>query len=340
MLEFKPWSRSTLDNALKKYQQDHILSILDIELGGACNFKCIYCDTPKYTQVISYSIEQIEQLVSESYIDWLFICGLGEPTVSRNRNDLIKILDICKKYSIGCSMFSNIEEFDSELFSYVKNGVLYPLFKLDSFSINKIMQIYGISRELAENQIHNILEMPKYVNIENGLTNICASIVPSSLNKNELKDLVKWCYDNSIFPLIGDLEDAGKGQELYGNLKVADNELQELKDYIKDTQGYDYEIPICPSVLFGLHIGHDGYVLVDEISGLSCHWFWLTEPKVMKLIKLEKQTFHDLSNIVINNRIKMRHKLMGLLENRQRLIFGGCGGDIVDLLTYYLTKMG
>ena len=339
MLEFKPWSRSTLDNALKKYKQDHILSILDIELGGACNFKCIYCDTPKYTQVLSYSIAQIEQLVSESYIDWLFICGLGEPTVPRNRNDLIKVLDICNKYSIGCSMFSNIEEFDSELFSYVKNGVLYPLFKLDSFSVEKIMQIYGISKELAENQIHNILEMPQYVNNENGLTNICASIVPSSYNKNELKDLVKWCYDHSIFPLIGDLEDAGNGQDYYTNLKVADTELKDLKDYIKSTQGYDYEIPICPSVLFGLHIGYDGYVLVDEISGLSCHWFWLTEPKIMKLARFEKQSFRELSDIVIANRNKMRNILNSLLKNRRKLIFGGCGGDIVDLLTYYLEKV-
>lgn len=236
-------------------------------------------------------------------------------------------------------MFSNIEEFDDELFSYVKADILYPLFKLDSFSVENIMEIYGISKDLAENQISNILKMVDCVHLHDGMTNICASIVPSSYNQDELISLVDWCYEHSIFPLIGDLEDAGKGKGEYRNLKVSDVNLQFLRNHINEKYGYDYEIPICPSVLFGLHIGYDGSIMVDEVSGLSCHWFWLTEPKVRKLTKIDSQSFAELSSIVINNRMRLKESLIPLLKRYKPLIFGGCGGDIVYLLNFYLTRM-
>ena len=45
MLEYLPWAQSTLNTALEKYSR-RFFSILDIELGGECNYHCVYCDSP------------------------------------------------------------------------------------------------------------------------------------------------------------------------------------------------------------------------------------------------------------------------------------------------------
>ncbi|MBA7584182.1 hypothetical protein ES708_26135 [subsurface metagenome] len=46
MIEYLPWSKKEFEKTLNLYQKKYF-SILDIELGGACNLSCIYCDTPQ-----------------------------------------------------------------------------------------------------------------------------------------------------------------------------------------------------------------------------------------------------------------------------------------------------
>lgn len=339
MFEYLPWSVEVLSDCWKQYQKSGKLNIIDIELGGACNFRCKYCDTPTYQKDIAYRLEDIETLILQGEIKWLFLCGLGEPTVGANMKDLKTILSFCKVYNVKCSMFSNIANFDDELFAYVEQEVLYPLFKLDSFDVNLIKKIYNISDRLAKNQLANVYRMAKVVKTNGHYTNIAASIVPSTDNFEELKEIVSWCYENSIYPLIGDLEDAGKGQDEYRAMKLTNKDLLQLRQFILEQTGEDYRIPICPSVLFGLHISYDGFVVVDEISGLSCHWFWLEEPQINKLCEIKGHTFDEMSNIVVENRKKLKDRIRDLMCNRERLVFGGCGGDVIDLLEFYLKKM-
>ena len=46
MIQYKPWEKEEVNSLVN--QSNEKLPILDIQLGGACNLKCIYCDTPKY----------------------------------------------------------------------------------------------------------------------------------------------------------------------------------------------------------------------------------------------------------------------------------------------------
>ena len=339
MLEYLPWSVDVLHDCWEQYNKTEKLNIIDIELGGACNFRCKYCDTPTYQKDIAYCLEDIEKLIIQSGVKWLFLCGLGEPTVGANMRDLKIILSFCKAHNVKCSAFSNIANFDDELFMYVEQEVLYPLFKLDSFDANLIKRIYNISDQLAAKQLGNVYRMPDVVKMDGHYTNVAASIVPSNDNFEELETIVSWCYANNIYPLIGDLEDAGKGQDEYRAMKVTDQNLLRLRKFILDRTGEEYRIPICPSVLFGLHISYDGFVVVDGVSGLSCHWFWLEEPKIKKLCEINGRTFNEMSTIVIENRKKLKEQIRGMISERERLVFGGCGGDVVDLLAFYLEKM-
>ena len=46
MNQYKPWEQEEVKSLVN--QSNKKLPILDIQLGGACNLNCIYCDTPKY----------------------------------------------------------------------------------------------------------------------------------------------------------------------------------------------------------------------------------------------------------------------------------------------------
>lgn len=339
MFEFLPWSQKTLQEALAVYQNEARMSILDIELGGACNMCCIYCDTPSRKTTIKYDLQDIQQLLVDGKISWLFICGLGEPTAHSNILHLKEMLKICSEYNVKCCMFSNIVNFDNELFSYVDSGVLYPMFKLDGLDPELLSSLYGVERDVIDRQLKNVFELSKHVNNDGLHTNICASIVLTSKNIDYLPKLIKWCEEKGIFPLIGDLEDAGKGQAIFNNLKVSENKLFELSNYIECRTGSKYAIPICPSVLFGVHINHLGDIVVDKLSGLSCHWFWLKEPEVEVLSSIKGISFSKASKLIIENRKIKRKNVQNIIPLVPQLVFGGCGGNIYELLEFYIKQM-
>lgn len=331
MIEYLPWSKKVLDESISSYKQG-VFPILDLELGGGCNLNCIYCDSPDRFKKFN-SMNEVERFIQSGCLTWIFICGLGEPTFAENRASLLGILELCKKHGVKCSMFTNLIDFDNELFNYIKDDVLYVMFKLDSFKEEKIKRLYGNQKINFEYLNANIQRLIQLTMKKDGYTNVCASIVPTTLNFAELPEIVAFCKENNIFPLIGDLEDSGKGQDVYSELKLSDDQLKEVKDLFEE----DYMIPICPSVLCGIHILHDGTVALDESTGLSCHWFWLTEPHVYQMKKVSEFSSYDeiIREIISyrNNKIPEVKKKIDGLDN---LVFGGCGGDIKTLLEVYV----
>lgn len=339
MFEFFPWSRKVLDDSLQVYNQDCRMSILDMELGGACNMCCVYCDTPRRNTPVQYGFSDIEKLLKEGCFSWLFICGLGEPTDKNNMCLLKRLLKECESNKIKCCMFSNVVNFDEEIFQYIDSDILYPMFKLDGLNPELLTSLYGVEKSLIDKQLENVYRICSHVKNSGKYTNVCASIVPTTKNIDCLPELIDWCLGNGIFPLIGDLEDAGKGQAVFNELKVSEDKLFELSRYFYKVTGEKYHVPICPSVLFGIHIDYKGNIVVDKLSGLSCHWFWLTEPKVCVLAELKNQSSLELSKLIIDNRNKHRNYLKDIINTLPHLVFGGCGGNICDLLDFYLTRM-
>lgn len=331
VVEFLPWSKLSLDKSSEKLKMKK-LPILDIELGGACNLNCIYCDSPDRKKVFS-SFEKVRELLRSGEFEWLFICGLGEPTVKENYQYLILILEECKKENIKCSMFTNLVCFDEVIFEYIREEVLYVMFKLDSFKEETIRKIYGrpnLNVQILKEKFEQLISLTR---VKNGYTNICASIVPTTLNYSELPQLIEFCEKHDIFPLIGDLEDSGKGKDVYSSLKLTDEQLIKVKECFSS----DYYIPICPSVLCGIHILFDGLIAVDRKTGLSCHWFWLEEPDIEILGKIDDySTYDDLANAIFEYRLKRISFVKKYISECSNLIFGGCGGDIGTLLKKYI----
>ena len=336
MIEYLPWSHITHKYNMEKYAKGS-LSCLDIELGGECNYHCVYCDSPDRKKKCSISVQAIGKLLSTGQFQWIYICGLGEPTFNQNQKVLIQLLEYCRIYGVRCSIFSNLSQLTDELVQFVQEGILHLFFKYDSDNLVINRALYGTSD--IRNQLDNVKRLRRLVQITDGMTNMAASIVPTRLNKEYVLPIVQECLDSNIFPLLGELELSGKGETNYENLYLTTEELLELKEKIEIIIGESYSIPICPSVISGIHFSHDGYITVDRFSGLSCHWFWLKEPQVERIMPFTLES--DL-NVITEKILKYRDGCMdnvkNYLELEQRVggAFGGCGGDIHQLFREYL----
>lgn len=337
MIEYLPWSKKSFKQSMNRYAKEE-LSILDIELGGQCNYHCVYCDSPDRDRACRISINKIEEVLKTKQIDWVFICGLGEPTAKGNVDFLISILELCSKYNAKCSCFTNLSILVPKIKQFIQNGILHLLFKYDSKNTSVINDIYGT--EQGNKQILNIEKVKELVKVENGCVNIAASIVPTQKNKNEIVAIFKDCLEHNIFPLIAELENSGSAQDCYNDLSLSQEELSEIKSQINEIFGEEYFIPICPAVICGMHVGYNGTVTLDSHTGLSCHWFWLEEPKTTMIGNFNEQDFAHISNKIIDYRKRKIDEIRKIYQNRNNLIFGGCGGDVTNILSKYIELIG
>lgn len=333
LYEYAPWAKDTLHRILS--ESSNSLPILDIQFGGACNLNCIYCDTPKYGLPCSLDLNAIEKIINTGNIKWIYACGLGEPTAKGNVEALKRILAMCKRMSVKMSMFSNLVNLDDELLDYIKYGTLHVLFKLDSFNPEVMQFLYGADK--SQTILENYQKLKDVVRIENGTTNLGASIVPTSKNYEEIYNIIDWCIENGIYPLLGQLENAGKCAHIFHELELKEEQLLSLRNYIESKYDVHYEIPVCPATISGVHITNTNKVIVDERTGLSCGWFWLDEPEMIMIDDICKSSFEEITSKIINYRKSKFAEVVEIEKNLEPNPFGGCGGDAKSLLNQYIS---
>ena len=334
MIEFEPWSTNTFKESLENYNHGQF-TILDIEVGGDCSLSCVYCDTPDRSTKAEINFASLENFCAQATFKWLFICGLGEPLSEKNYEHFINYLKIAEKYQIKCSIFSNVLNLNDEVLDFVKKGILFVIFKFDSIKKSNIEKIYGTNN--AEKIIENIEKLVNLVQINNNQTNLAASIVPTKMNSKDIYDVVDFCYKNKVFPLIGELENCRIPKDLFEFLSVDEQTLLEIKSYISNKYNDEYKIPICPSVISGIHIDNKSNIIVDERTGLSCHWFWLETPKSHTIKQFSNKTIYSeiIDSIKFYRKQKIK-EIQNIITNCSKRVFGGCGGNITELLNIYL----
>jgi MoaA/NifB/PqqE/SkfB family radical SAM enzyme len=312
-----------------------VFTVLDVELGGSCNMACIYCDTPERQADALLNLALVERLFATGDIRWLFICGLGEPTAAGNHAKLTDLLALCAKHGVQCSMFTNLFELTDDVKRALADGTLNILFKLDSFQHETVAHLYGI--EETHQYLANIREIADYVRYDGQNTNIAASIVPTSHNTDELVEIVRYCVDANIAPMIGGLENAGKSTEVFAALRASDDKLIAAKHEVSQLIGRDYNVPVCPAVIGGMHISYDNNLQVDYYTGLSCHWFWMEAPRTQVLGSLD-ETWEpaDMHRLVEEFRAERLDYVRSVVDGIVEQPFGGCGGDMGSLLRRYI----
>jgi MoaA/NifB/PqqE/SkfB family radical SAM enzyme len=337
MKEFYPWASIVYQDAIAKYKAGHF-SILDIQLSGKCNYNCVYCDSPDRGLAVNIDFGHLEQLVrqEDGMCNWMFVCGLGEPLWGDNKISLLRLLQLCKELGIKCSIFTNGSNVDDRILRFIQEGILYPVIKIDTFDLDLSKELYGYQHAQKTLDAIDVL----FAIARESKSNYCsvaASIVPTTKNLREIPVIVKRCVDNQTFPLLGQLEYAGKAINSYDDLLLSKEQLLVLKNRISTDIKSEYRIPICPSVISGMHISSSGYVSVDKKSGLSCSWFWMETPDTVNICNINELTsLQDAGNRIIEYRKKM---IPYMIENRSKIEeqpFGGCGGNIIDLVSDYI----
>ena len=329
--QYFPWSNNEavplIENAHKE------LGILDLQLGAICNARCIYCDTPRREEAFELDLLSIEKLLNSGKISWVYICGLGEPTAGRNMTYLKILLEMCKKRGIKVSMFSNMINLDQKLLSYIDSGTLHVLFKLDSFKNEKIKHLYGI--DAGDRFRTNYDKLREVVHLEAGTTNLGASIVPTQTNLKELPQIIEWCLENGIYPLLGQLEKAGDGSSIFDSLMLPDDDLLTIKSHVESLCGEDYKIPICPSAIASMHVDVNGQIVVDRSTGLSCPWYSLGEPQIETIGSISALDYFGAVERINKYRQGKTADVKIMLENAHAFPIGGCGGNPSELLPRY-----
>lgn len=333
MYEYAPWATDVLERILAISSKS--LPILDIQFGGACNLNCIYCDTPKYNAPCSLDMNSIGRIIDDGNVQWIYACGLGEPTAKGNVEAFKQILAMCKKKSIKVSIFSNIVNLDDELLQYIDDGTLHILFKLDSFNPSVMEYLYGSDK--SKIILHNYQKLREVIHTKDGATNLGASIVPTARNYEEIYQIIDFCMDSGIYPLLGQLENAGKCSAIFDELELKEDKLLALRQYIKDKYSVQYSIPVCPATISGIHITNTNRVIVDERTGLSCGWFWLDEPKMIEIGNIVDMTVQEITAKIIAYRKSKLNNVVALEKTLRPNPFGGCGGDAKQLLQQYIS---
>lgn len=332
MMQYKPWEKKEVNSLVSESNKK--LPILDIQLGGACNLSCIYCDSPKYGLPCSVDLSSIEKLMNDGDIRWVYVCGLGEPTAPANLKHLKQVLQWCKEKNIGLSMFSNMLNVDKELLDYIDNDTLHVLFKLDTFDKDKMAYLYG--QDKGDIIIRNYQALKEVTHAKNGVTNLGASIVPTSVNYDELPSIIDYCMENNIFPLIGQLEDAGSCSKIYKDLEVKEEDLVKFRNYLSSTYGVNYEMPTCPATISGIHVTNTNNIILDKRTGLSCPWFWLDEPQLEVIGNIQNMNYDEIVNKILEYRASKLPDVEEMEKHVELYPFGGCGGNAKQLLRTYL----
>ena len=162
--------------------------------------------------------------------------------------------------------------------------------------------------------------------------------MPTTLSQDTIPAVVAYCLEHNIFPSVGELEIAGNvvNNDLFGSLGLTDEVLSCAKHKAGLAQ-VGYMRPICPAILTGLHIDNKGNCIVDEVTGLNCKWFLLSDPRTYIIGNVSEFSADELRDKVLAYRKKC------WIENRQTIdsyetlnyVFGGCGGNPSEIVRLY-----
>jgi len=345
MISYLPWSQTVWNDVIQSFRSGQ-LPILDIEMGAICkhrirNHGCIYCDSQTgKPQPGELTFDQTKEVIVEAVdvgLKWIYCCGLGEPTDDKKFN---KMVEFCAPKGIYTSIFTNAIDYDNAYLQYLYDNNVCIIVKCDSFKVGTFGKLLGTSNLKDVDAIYASINNALRVGFANHTnTRIGLSIVPTKVNKNDILDVVKYCNDNNIFPVIGELEYVGRGKELFDSLALSQLELQEIKNGINEILGCEYVSPVCPASIAGIHITNVGDCIVHEKTGLSCPWFDLKEPRIEFVGNVKSTSISDLWQLVQKYRSdRMVTTKEWLRTEPNNYVFGGCGGN--DLVLKYSELYG
>ncbi len=336
MIEYLPWSDKILSECIAEHRKGN-LPTLDLELTSKCTqASCIYCDSKpkvgkKHPDELTY--RETKQLLIEAKklgLRWVYSCGLGEPLEDSRFKRLV---EISSSLDVRCSIFTNGILIDEKRAKWLHENGVCLIIKLDTFNEATFDKILGKPQKARQiyKAIKLLLDAGYGKSCQHGLTDLAFSIVPTSLNYNDISDIIRLANDNNIFPSVGELEQAGRvlATKNFSKLAIDNTSMLSLKKKVEKLLWKGYIRPVCPTIMTGIHIDNIGNCVVDSDTGLNCKWFLLKEPRVKLIGNFRKESLTTLLSKVKTFRKKCFEDNKGKVDNAgsTEYVFGGCGGS-------------
>ena len=291
-------------------------------------------------------VSALEKLIIQGKVKYIFICGLGEPTAPENIDKFKAVLQVAQKHNCKVSAFTNIVALDEQLFQYIEDKTLNVKIKLDSFKPEKVRETFGIGTEQTKTYFENLERIRKIARAnDEPETQIAASVVFTQENFDEAEEVIVFCLENGIYPLLGELEEAGRCVgEVYLRLKLTDEQTQQILKIMEKYGVKDYRVAHCPANYGALHITGANEVLMDEETGLGCKWFSLKDNNVCKKVSFgnisgDETTWQDFEDKVFKYRFMKHCNVLSALKNLKETdtqLIGGCGGPAKQVLETHI----
>jgi MoaA/NifB/PqqE/SkfB family radical SAM enzyme len=335
MITYYPWSDEVLKKCLLAHDRNKLVTV-DLELTAKCTHaSCIYCDSrpevgSRHPNELNF--RETERLLKDAKklgLQWIYACGLGEP-LEDSRFE--RIVETASSLGVKISVFTNGIIIDEQKAKWLHDNKVSLILKLDSFKEEVFDKILG-KRGMA----HKIYQTVKYL-LSAGYgkncgmyTDLAFSIVPTTLNINDIEAVINFAKDNNIFPSVGELEQAGRALEkkTYTGLAIDSKKISALKKKAEELLWKGYTRPICPTIITGVHIDNIGNCIVDSETGLNCKWFLLKDPMIKNIGNIRKDDLDTLFKSVRSYRKKCFAKKSNGVHSCESVefVFGGCGGS-------------
>ncbi len=340
-LSYRPWAQTVMDECIERYLSGD-LPILDLQLSAKCSHNsCIYCDSEVGSAMPGeIGLHEIKRALDEEELglQWVYICGLGEPL---DDPKFIPLVELLNERSIQISIFTNGLGITKDVADFLSKNSVSVILKIDSFDesiFDKLLGKKGCARRVYK-ALEYLLSVGYPMTDSLGHSRLALSIVPTRLNLEDLLKMVEYCKGHGIFPSIGELEYAGKAKKKYNELSVTIQELRVLKSEVDKLLGFNYCRNLCPAALTSIHINNRGNCVVDRKTGLSCSWFMLREPELTPIGNMKEDTLLQMRKKTIDYRLSRLGRTLEIQKTVPDYPFGGCGGSPSLLLESYLAMM-
>jgi len=337
--EYGPLSRRAFKETAAAFSDGRITAF-EMDAGAGCSHcvksggGCIYCDSkvgkPNEGELdLSQTLSVLDQIAAIGG-KRLYICGIGEPLED---GGFWGIAEYAKKNGIALSVFTNGLAITPDVAKRLHDLGVCVIVKCDSMNETTFDMLLG--HEGTATRIHdairNLANAGYGTRASTGETDLALSVVPTTLNLRDIPDVVRFSMDIGAFPLIAELECAGRAKERFKELQPSKEQLLELKREVEAIWGPYEGAPACPAS-FGLHVSDTGEVVADKRTGFACKWPWLGEIETVSFGNIKTSPLSEIAKDVwgFQTEKEKEIRLLGKIQPEQ--VFGGCSGKLAPLL--------
>ncbi|MCK5283120.1 MAG: radical SAM protein [Nanoarchaeota archaeon] len=208
--------------------------LLSLYLDTACNLDCIFCflDSKKSHRNEQLSLEEYKDLIQQSKelgVRSTLFFGAGEPLLDKKLFPLIEYSNELGLYSV---MFTNASLVTREIAERIKDLDLSVVTSIKSRNPQTLEELTNVkgSAEKIYTGFQHLLDAGLN---ETKSTRLGVDILICKQVYDEVPELIRYCIDNNIYPMVESLLWRGRAINNHDRLELGDKQKQKLSERLR-----------------------------------------------------------------------------------------------------------